>query len=240
METETSYRPGRGFVAAVGVAMLVVGVLVAAQLSPILGSPIQPHLGGGSTVVLAGTVVMPDGVGTNTQLNYEPHNVLVIIGVNNTVTFANKDGTKHTVTARDHSFNSGDILPGQSWTHTFGTPGNYSFYCVYHTWMTGTIEVVQGTPGGASVVYIPAGTGSNNNLNYAPGTFTVVIGQNSTVIFVNQDSTKHTVTANDGSFNSGDILPGGTWSYMFKTPGTYSFHCIYHSWMKGTVTVVSG
>ena len=84
---------------------------------------------------------MPTGVGSNTALSFSPARIVVIIGSNNTVTFTNKDSATHTVTATDKSFNSGDIKAGQSWTYTFSTPGNYSYYCIYHTWMKGTIVV---------------------------------------------------------------------------------------------------
>ncbi len=94
--------------------------------------------------------------------------------------------------------------------------------------------------GGATVdVSIPAGTGSNNAQNYSPGTITVVIGVNNTVKWSNMDSAVHTVTANGGSFDSGDIAAGGTYTHTFTTPGTYSYHCKYHSWMTGTVIVKS-
>jgi len=87
------------------------------------------------------------------------------------------------------------------------------------------------------IVKIPFGTGSNLKLNYQPSSFTLLVGVNSTVTFVNDDTTKHTVTATDNSFNSGDIQPGGTWTHTFTTLGAFDFHCIYHTWMKGTILV---
>jgi plastocyanin len=30
---------------------------------------------------------------------------------------------------------------------------------------------------------------------------------------------------------------GGSWSYTFTTPGTYTYHCSPHPFMKGTVVV---
>jgi plastocyanin len=48
----------------------------------------------------------------------------------------------HTVTASDGSFNSENLNAGQSWTHTFTTPGTYSYYCSYHAWVKGTIVVL--------------------------------------------------------------------------------------------------
>ncbi|MDG7006880.1 MAG: cupredoxin domain-containing protein [Nitrososphaerota archaeon] len=63
---------------------------------------------------------------------------------------------------------------------------------------------------------------------YSPPTITVVIGVNNTVTWVNNDDVPHTVTASDGSFNSGDMNAGQSWTYAFATPGTYSYYCAYH------------
>lgn len=235
METEEPSKPGRGFLLALGTVSILVGALVAAELAV----PLQPRLGGGSIIVTGGTVVMPSGVGSNLQLNFDPPLITVLIGINNTVTFQNLDNVKHTVTATNNAFDSGDILPGQKWTYSFSTPGNFSYYCIYHSgWMKGKVVVKQGTAAGGFTVRIPAGTGSTTTLNYSPNKILLVVGVNNTVTFLNQDSTKHTVTALDGSFDSGDMLPGLTWSHTFSV-GTYSFHCIYHSWMTGSITVKS-
>jgi len=76
-----------------------------------------------------------------------------------------------------------------------------------------------------------------NSPGFNPSTITVVIGINNTVIWNNDDSAPHTVTANDGSFSSGNLNPGDSYTFTFTTPGTYSYHCSYHPWMKGTVVV---
>jgi plastocyanin len=234
MEQEYPSRPGKGFLYTMGAIMVVLGVLLAAELSPIFGHPLQLPLGGTGPVA-TGTIVMPAGVGSNTQLSFVPSITTLIIGTNDTVTFKNDDTVAHTVTAVDRSFDSLDIAAGKSWTHQFSTPGNYSYFCIYHKWMTGSLIVKQATTGAFSV-NIPAGTGNNPNQNYAPSSITLVVGVNNTITFVNQDSTKHTVTATGGSFDSGDIQAGGTWSHMFAA-GTYAFHCTYHNWMSGTITV---
>jgi plastocyanin len=101
---------------------------------------LQPALGGQCGG--ADTVCMPVGVGSNTALSFSPVKIVVIIGVNNTVTFTNKDSATHTVTATDKSFNSGDIKAGQSWTYTFSTAGTFDYYCIYHSWMKGTVVVM--------------------------------------------------------------------------------------------------
>jgi len=135
---EEEFSPRWILIVLAAVAMIVlVGVGVA------LAVPLQPSLGGASaTSAAAGTVVMPVGVGDNIKLDFSPAVITVIIGTNNTVTWTNQDSTTHTVTATDNSFNSGDIKAGASWTYTFTTPGNYTYYCIYHSaWMKGTVIV---------------------------------------------------------------------------------------------------
>ncbi len=65
--------------------------------------------------------------------------------------------------------------------------------------------------------------------------FSVNVGD--TVTWTNTGSMPHTVTAADGSFDSGPINPGDTFSFTFSAPGTYNYACTPHPWMKATVTV---
>jgi len=88
------------------------------------------------------------------------------------------------------------------------------------------------------VVTMPAGTAATSG-NFSPAKIVVIIGQNNTVTFTNDDSAPHTVTADDGSFDSGNLNPGASWTYTFTTPGTFTYHCNYHSFMHGTVVVMA-
>jgi plastocyanin len=72
--------------------------------------------------------------------------------------------------------------------------------------------------------------------SFAPGRLTVAKG--TTVSFTNHDSTAHTATADSGSgFDTGTVAPGKTKSVTFEKPGTYTYHCAFHPFMKGTITV---
>jgi plastocyanin len=75
---------------------------------------------------------------------------------------------------------------------------------------------------------------------FSSSTVTVVIGVNNTVTWTNHDPVAHTVTADGGSFDSGTISSGGTFSHTFTAAGAYSYHCSIHTYMKGTVIVLSG
>ena len=101
------------------------------------------------------------------------------------------------------------------------------------------LTTTSGAPG--VPVSIQSGSAVNSTTTYySPTTITVVIGVNNTVTWTNNDDATHTVTADDGSFDSGFLNQGQTWSYTFTTPGTYAYHCSIHPWMKGTVIVESG
>ena len=65
----------------------------------------------------------------------------------------------------------------------------------------------------------------------------IEIAAGTTIVWTNQDQLVHTVIADDGSWHSGDVAPGATWSRKFDTPGTYAFHCTPHPFMKGVVVV---
>jgi plastocyanin len=63
------------------------------------------------------------------------------IALGTTVEWKNDDPLTHTVTAADGGFQSPLIEPGQTWRHTFTSPGTYAFYCTPHPFMRGVIVV---------------------------------------------------------------------------------------------------
>ena len=73
------------------------------------------------------------------------------------------------------------------------------------------------------------------NLNFLQSRIQVTVG--TSVECKNNDPLPHTVTAVDKSFNSGLINPGRTYSYTFTKPGTYSYFCTPHPFMKDVVVV---
>ncbi len=74
------------------------------------------------------------------------------------------------------------------------------------------------------------------DFKYAPATLTVKAGEKITVI--NRDASGHSVTADDGSFDSGVLTKDvpGTITAPTK-PGTYAFHCVPHPSIQGTLVV---
>ena len=106
---------------------------------------------------------------------------------------------------------------------------------------TSTTQTTTSTPApaGPVVTILPMSGMQENAPYYSPQVVTVVIGVNNTVTWVNNDDVPHTVTASDGSFNSGNMNAGQSWTHTFTTPGTYNYYCTYHPWMKGTVIVLA-
>jgi len=198
---------------------------------------------------------------------YAPNPTKLVIGVNSSVIFNNLDVAAHTATANDNSFDTGILNAGQSSNAiVIDKPGRITYYCTIHPWMKGELLVVKGS-GAPSVqsstsatsssttaqiassstssppgvkVSIPNGAATNQNSpGYSPSTIHVVIGVNNTITWSNDDTSPHTVTARNGSFDSKNLPSGATFSFTFTNPGTYDYYCQYHPWMKGTVVVTS-
>jgi plastocyanin len=70
---------------------------------------------------------------------------------------------------------------------------------------------------------------------FSPSSIRVAAG--GTITFTNSDDRPHTVTANDGSFDSGIMNAGARYARRFATAGTYRYFCAVHPEMTGTVTV---
>jgi plastocyanin len=73
------------------------------------------------------------------------------------------------------------------------------------------------------------------NFSFSPSSLMVTKG--TTVTWTNNDSAPHTVTADDGSFTSGTLNQGDTYSYTFDAAGTINYHCSIHPMMKASVMV---
>jgi plastocyanin len=67
--------------------------------------------------------------------------------------------------------------------------------------------------------------------------FSAVVPIGGTISWTNMGGQAHTVTATDGSFDSGLVDPGGVASIQFDVPGKYAYLCTPHPWMKGFVIV---
>jgi plastocyanin len=95
--------------------------------------------------------------------------------------------------------------------------------------------------GGSSTQAQPASQSVNMvNTSFNPKQITVKAG--TTVVWTNKDTMAHTVTADNNSFDSGNLNPGDTFKFTFTKAGTFPYHCKYHGGpngqgMSGTIIV---
>lgn len=85
------------------------------------------------------------------------------------------------------------------------------------------------TPAAASVVVLL------DQMAFTPDVITIKAGTE--VKWRNNESSVHTVTADDGSFSSGPLEQDGEFKRQFTKPGTYSYTCEMHPFMTGKVVV---
>jgi len=137
--------------------------------------------------------------------------------------------------------------------------GIFEYVCSYHTevGMIGYLVVLSNTSSisnvsqsnatgeataqNSSIVQVSIDPGSGTNVNspgYSPMDITVIIGVNNTVKWINNDNMPHTVSATDGSFDSGNMNAGDSFVHTFNQSGTFPYICSYHHWMHGSVTVI--
>jgi plastocyanin len=81
-------------------------------------------------------------------------------------------------------------------------------------------------PAGSAQAQGPDVTVDMIGLTFAPTVVHVAPG--ATVQWTNSSPLAHTVTADDGSFDSGSVDPDSTFSTTFDAPGTYQYYCAPH------------
>ena len=73
--------------------------------------------------------------------------------------------------------------------------------------------------------------------NFAFGPSSLTVSPGTKVTWTNTDTSVHTVTAVDGSFDSGNLAQNQTFSHTFATAGTVMYRCNIHQYMTATVVV---
>jgi plastocyanin len=112
------------------------GLLTVAVLGFVLGGLVIGGLSGGtigrllSGGVKSADIVIPPNA-AQVKPAYSPPSFSATVGV--PVTWFNQDPITHTVTSVNGTeLNSGNILAGESFTHTFTQAGTYDYYCTIH------------------------------------------------------------------------------------------------------------
>jgi len=107
------------------------------------------------------------------------------------------------------------------------------------------------------IVIIPEGASLADSLhnNFEPETIKVVIDQNNTVRWINQDTVMSSVIADNPNYDSAFynatniedksdmnasnfLLPNKSFEFTFTKVGEYGYHSVPHPHMRGTVIVV--
>ncbi|MET0627710.1 MAG: cupredoxin domain-containing protein [Acidimicrobiia bacterium] len=94
---------------------------------------------------------------------------------------------------------------------------------------------VTSSPGASSATSSAANgtTITIKDFNFSPKALRVKVGVS--VKVTNADDTDHTVTAADGSFDTGTLGGGEQASITIDAPGTYKYFCDIHNYMTGTI-----
>jgi plastocyanin len=169
-----------------------------------------------------GVVNAPDGAGLGTawgvgaqlRVPYSPHSLSIQVA--NTQS-ASIEGSSRGV--------RGAHMAGFEFT----IPFTLSRYFGHRARPTGPDTAQQARTAGATVVRIA---------NFAFDAKTVRVRAGATVRWTNEDpQLQHSVTADDGAFDSGLIQPGRFYERVFDRPGDYAYHCTPHPFMTGHVIV---
>src|SRR5690349_15430811 len=101
------------------------------------------------TILLLGSPAVAHGDGHAVEIKQYMYRPMALsIEQGETVTWTNQDTAAHdvTVVAGPTSFHSPMLAQGASWSHTFTTPGSYSYICSVHPDMRATISVAAAAP----------------------------------------------------------------------------------------------
>lgn len=183
-------------------------------------------------------VIIPLGAAnTNTPFSLSPS--VLDIKTNETVTWQNNDVSTHTVTTGttslgfDGRIDSSVIAAGKSFSYKFDKAGVYGYYCLFHPWMTGVVNV------GSSSKVQPVDTisFSTDKSSYHNGDSILISGKVSNFI-PNQQVTvwitspqgmavaiTHVEIESSNDFSTSIPSGGGLW----KSGNTYKMYAQYGS-----------
>jgi plastocyanin len=83
----------------------------------------------------------------------------------------------------------------------------------------------------------PASTDKIEIADFKYATETVTVKAGTEVTWTNSDDATHTATADDGSFDTGDLDRGAAKTVTFDTTGSFTYYCRFHPFMKATIEV---
>lgn len=209
------------------------------MLSPLVGSALgqepaeSPPAPAEATVQLVGLRAVPEHLDittgtTVTWVNNEPLDYPVVSG-------------KHQLVADDGSWASPVMAPGTRWSRRFDDPGTVRYHSATHDTAAGEIAVtgdpIVNRPVEREVAITEPNPDDPTTWGFEPPDLIIETG--TTVIWRNNGKNVHTVSADDKSFDSGEIQPGATWQHTFESAGAFAYHCTPHPWMQAQVRIVA-
>ena len=177
----------------------------------------------------------------------------------------NFEGVNVQLPVPDVQFDSGIQTPiesDQSWSLNTAelSPGDYH-YCQIHPWMQALLHVVSGTGPPSTSVNIDHHQGSTSQFFSGSASWGFLlrdlqVKRGTQVAVTNNGLFPHTFSSytisvpvtegfktlvipiSDGVFNQ-TLVSGQSWTLDTGTlnAGTYNFACLFHPWMKGSLTV---
>ena len=73
------------------------------------------------------------------------------------------------------------------------------------------------------------------DFKFAPEDITVDVG--ASVTWTNEDAAPHTATADDGSFDTGNLRDDDAKTITFRKAGSFTYFCEFHKFMRAKITV---
>jgi plastocyanin len=187
-----------------------------------------------ATPTAGGAAAQAGGEARIVDFDFAPRTLTVDAGT--TVTWTNTGQRPHTASDRGGTFDTRPVSPGASAKVTFSTPGTYFYFCrINPAKMNGTVIVKPGDqPARITRVQAVDPGFTGDRLRFDPARLTVQAG--TTLLVANVGGKPHTLTADDGSFDTGTITPGAeggrfagkSTSITLTKPGTFRFHCQVH------------
>lgn len=185
-----------------------------------------------------------DESGRIVDFDFAPREFSITAG--ETIAWTNEGARPHTITDRGGTFDTGPIAPGGSDSVSVSVPGTYYFFCRINPGrMNGVIRVEPGAEAPQAVrVQATDPARQGDQLGFQPRELSVETG--TAVVLANVGGKPHSLTADDGSFDTGIVTPGpeggrfagSNASMVLNTPGEFPFHCEVHpEAMTGVLTV---
>ena len=101
--------------------------------------------------------------------------------------------------------------------------------------LIGALGMIVWTMGVTAPVRPQTHTVTIESMRFQPEALDLTSGD--TIVWVNNDLVPHTATSETGGFDSKEIQPGKSWSYVIERKGDFAYTCTFHPTMKALLHV---